>query len=108
MENKLNEPELNIADAQNENLEEAIVFFLEDEFFAELEKFLIDEDYAMAKDAVKGLYVLASELKLFELYQALLEIYEDLEVEFYNDVMNHYDEMMVVYRKLKKEYIYHA
>lgn len=88
--------------------DETIIFFLEDEFFYDLETFLKEEDYAMAKDAVKGLYILASELKLFTLYQALLEIYEDLEVEFYNDVMTHYKEMMVIHQNLKKEYMHYA
>ena len=39
--------------------------YLDDEFFKDLKTMLIDEDYAMAKDAVKGLYILAGDLYLY-------------------------------------------
>ena len=84
-----------------EEFEEIANFYLADENFKLLGSYLEDEDYAMAKDATKGLYLLASELRLFPLYEALLEVYEDLEEEIYNDVGSHYDEMMVVYEKIR-------
>lgn len=81
--------------------EETVNAYLDDEFFKDLKGMLENEDYAMAKDAVKGLYILASELCLFPLYEKLLEIYEDLEYEEYKNVMTHYDEMMVTYEKIR-------
>jgi len=81
--------------------EETVNTYLDDEFFKDLEVMLENEDYAMAKDATKGLYILASELCLFPLYERLLEIYEDLEYELYKDVMAHYDDMMVTYEKIR-------
>jgi hypothetical protein len=53
------------------------------------------------KMQLKGLYVLASELMLFPLYTSLLEIYEDLEYEFYSDLLNHYEEMIKIYKKIE-------
>jgi len=81
--------------------EEVVNAYFADPFFKELEGMLDDEDYALAKDAVKGLYVLASELCLFPLYEALLEIYEDLEYETYDGIMSHYKEMMKVYKNIR-------
>ena len=65
---------------------------------------LTDEDYALAKDAVKGLYILASDLLLFPLYETLLEIYEDLEYETYADVINHYNDMFTCYEKIRSAF----
>ena len=62
---------------------------------------LDEEDYALAKDAVKGLYILAGDLCMFPLYEALLEVYEDLEYEMYSDVMGHYKDMYAVYEKIR-------
>lgn len=81
--------------------EEIVNSYLCDSFFKELEQMLTDEDYALAKDAVKGLYILASDLLLFPLYETLLEIYEDLEYETYADVMNHYNDMFARYEKIR-------
>ena len=81
--------------------EEIVNSYLDDEFFVSIEEMLKDEDYALAKDATKGLYVLASELVLFELYEVLLEVYEDLEYETYDDVLSHYKEVMKVHKKLR-------
>ena len=81
--------------------EEIVNSYFSDPFFKELEQMLIDEDYALAKDATKGLYILASDLLLFPLYEALLEIYEDLEYEIYSDVLNHYKDMFAVYSKIR-------
>ena len=86
--------------------EEIVNAYLADEFFMELEEMLEMEDYAMAKDAVKGLYILASDLFLYPLYETLLEIYEDLEYEMYGDVMSHYKEMAETYRRVRG--IFHA
>ena len=82
--------------------EEIVNAYLSDPFFSELEQMLEDEDYALAKDATKGLYILASDLCLYPLYEALLEIYEDLEYETYGDVLNHYKEMMVIYENIRR------
>ena len=81
--------------------EEIVNTYLADEFFFQLEGMLDEEDYAMAKDATKGLYILASDLCLFPLYEKLLEVYEDLEYEMYSDVMGHYREMMDSHSKIR-------
>ena len=81
--------------------EEIVNAYLADEFFKELEMMLEEEDYAIAKDATKGLYVLAGELYLFPLYERLLEVYEDLEYETYGDVSDHYKEMIETYRRIR-------
>ena len=81
--------------------EETVNAYLEDEFFKELKQMIEDEDYAMAKDATKGLYILASDLCLFPLYETLLEVYEDLEYETYDGLISHYEEMMQVYKKIR-------
>ena len=86
--------------------EDTVNAYLADEFFRDLEGMLEEEDYAMAKDAVKGLYILASDLCLFPLYEGLLEVYEDLEFEMYTDVMGHYREMMDRYHRIRG--IFHA
>lgn len=81
--------------------EEIVNAYLSDPFFDELKNFIEDEDYALAKDALKGLFILAQELQLFPLYMALLEIYEDIEAEFYDDILNHYDQMKEIYKRIK-------
>ena len=81
--------------------EDTVNAYLADEFFRDLEGMLEEEDYAMAKDAVKGLYILASQLCLFPLYEGLLEVYEDLEYETYTEILAHYGAMMDVYRKIR-------
>ena len=86
--------------------EENVNAYLEDEFFNDLEDMLDNEDYAMAKDATKGLYILASELCVFPLYETLLDVYEDLEYEMYGDVMSHYRQMKDVYERIRG--VFHA
>ena len=81
--------------------EETVNAYLDDPFFVEIKNMLENEDYAMCKDAVKGLYILASELCLFPLYETLLEIYEDLEYETHADVFKHYDNMMIKYNNIR-------
>ena len=81
--------------------EEILNTYLDDEFFYQLEDMLNDEDYALAKDATKGLYVLAGELCVFPLYESLLEVYEDLEYETYEDVLKHYAEVKDIHKKLR-------
>lgn len=81
--------------------EETVNVYFEDPFFKELKSMLENEDYGLAKDATKGLYILASELCLFPLYEKLLEIYEDLEYETYDSVLKHYDEMIKQYEKIR-------
>ena len=46
---------------------EVIKAYLKDEFFYALEGYLDTQDYALAKDATKGLYYLAGDLALYEL-----------------------------------------
>ncbi len=79
-----------------------VKFYLDDEFFLDMQTYLENEDYAMAKDACKGLFILAQDLYLYPLYIALMEVYEDLEAKTYNDVLNHYIEMKQVYEKFKE------
>ena len=81
--------------------EETVNAYLADEFFKDLKVMLENEDYALAKDAVKGLYVLAGELCLFPMYEKLLEVYEDLEYETYDQVMGHYDDMMKAHKRIR-------
>ena len=81
--------------------EEIVNAYLSDPFFEELENYLDNEDYELAKDALKGLYILAQELQLYPLYIALIEIYEDIEEELYKDIYGHYKNMMEVYHKIK-------
>ena len=79
--------------------EDIVNTYMDDEFFEDLEMMLEEGDYEMAKDAVKGLYILAQDLCLFPLYETLLEIYEDLEYEMYADVKQHYRDMIEKHRK---------
>lgn len=81
--------------------EKIALAFLDDPFFKEIKEYLENEDYALAKDATKGLYILAQELYLMPLYMALLDIYEDLEEELYKEVMPHYNEMIKIYDKIR-------
>ena len=81
--------------------EEAVNAYLDDPFFVEVKDMLENEDYALAKDAVKGLYILASELCLYPLYESLLDIYEDLEYEEYQNTLDKYDEMYSIYKKIR-------
>lgn len=75
--------------------------YLDDEYFKDLKIMLEEEDYAMAKDATKGLFILAQELLIFPLYERLMEIYEDLEYETYADVLSHYDSMNEKYKQIR-------
>lgn len=81
--------------------EEIVNAYLSDPFFYDLKNYLDEEDYALAKDAIKGLFILAQELRLYPLYIALIEIYEDLQEELYKDALVHYEEMMKIYHKIK-------
>ena len=78
--------------------------FLEDEFFYDLRVYLEEGDYVLAKDAIKGLYVLASKLALFELYGHLLDLYEVLEYEDYINVMSQYEALIKEYERLLEVY----
>ena len=84
--------------------EKTLMFYFDDENFELLGQYIKDEDYAMAKDACKGLYVLASELRVFPLYEALLEVYEDLEFETYSDISEHYKQMHELYDKIRSAF----
>lgn len=81
--------------------EDTVNAYLCDEHFNDLGEFLNDEDYEMAKDTVKGLYLLAQDLRLFPLYETLLEVYEDLSYETYDDILIHYTDMMFIHHKIQ-------
>jgi len=81
--------------------EETVNAYFDDPFFSELKGMLIDEDYALAKDAIKGLYILGSELLLLPLYEKLLDIYEDLQYEEYSEVLDKYNDMYSEYQKIR-------
>lgn len=83
---------------------EVVRVYLGDEFFEDLLDYIQNEDYALAKDAAKGLYILAQELKLFRLYESLIDIYEDIEGEFYDDLIKHYQIMKSEHERLLREY----
>lgn len=101
MEDKLFDME--VMDDERKDFE-VIRIYLKDEFFEELLDYIEKEDYALAKDAAKGLYILALEFKLYRLYETLIDIYEDLEGEFYKDLLAHYHTMKVEHERLLKEY----
>ena len=50
------------------------IICLDDEFFEEIPLFIKDQDYEMAFDALKGLYILAEQFRLMRLYEYLLEV----------------------------------
>lgn len=81
--------------------EESLCFYLNDDFFSDLEGFIKNEDYAMTKDAVKGLLILAQELKIFSLYHALAEVYEDLLYENYKDLNYHVAYVLKLHSELR-------
>lgn len=83
-----------------EEYEDAVNFYLSDEHFNDLGVFIDDEDYAIALDTVKGLYLLAQDLRLLPLYEKLLEIFEDLTYETYDDILTHYTDMMFVHHNI--------
>ena len=91
--------------ADIEEYEKVARIYLEDPFFEQLKDYLDDEDYALAKDATKGLFILAQDLYLYPLYIALLDIYEDIEEEIYNDLMNKYTKMYEIYKKIKEVFV---
>ena len=81
--------------------EQIVTAFFEDPHFEELKTFIDDGDYAMAKDACKGLYTLSLELYLMPLYMILVDIYEDLEYEEYKGLSAKYEEMYQKYKEIK-------
>lgn len=89
----------------NTEYEKIVRTYLEDPFFEELKDYLDDEDYALAKDATKGLFILAQDLYLYPLYIALLDIYEDIEEELYNDLMTKYINMYEIYKKVREVFV---
>lgn len=65
---------------------EAVKFYLNDEFFSEIQIFIDDQDYEMAFDALKGLFILAEQFRLLRLYEYLVEVYESLLDEDLTDI----------------------
>ena len=88
-----------------EAYEEALRFYLQDEFFLQLKEYLDNNDFEMAKDALKGLYILAGDLKLFPLYEALLEIYQDLLEEEYRYLGERYEAMKSIHTSLSEDFL---
>jgi len=87
-----------------EAYEESLNFYLKDEDFFNLRSYLADCDWAMAKDALKGLFVLAQELKVMPLYFELVELYGDLLEEEYQDIESKYQEIIRIHRLLKENF----
>lgn len=85
--------------------EEIVNAYLSDPFFEELQVMIDDEDYALVKDATKGLFLLAQELYLYPLYLALVEIYEDTEEEIWVDIPRHYKDMYKIYKSVKEVFL---
>lgn len=85
--------------------EEIVNAYLSDPFFEELQVMIDDEDYALVKDATKGLFLLAQELYLYPLYLALVEIYEDTEEEIWVDIPRHYKDMYKIYKSIKEVFL---
>lgn len=83
------------------NYEESLKCYLHDDFFTTLDSFVVSQDYAMAKDATKGLMILAQELKVFKLYQALSEVYEDLLEEEYQEINKHLASVTMLHKELR-------
>lgn len=79
--------------------------YLEDEFFNEMKTMIIDEDHEILKDACKGLYILANDLYLFPLYEALLDLYESVEYEEYSRLMEEYDEVMKRHERIRNIFV---
>ena len=76
-----------------EAYEEALRFYLQDEFFLQLKEYLDNNDFEMAKDALKGLY------------EALLEIYQDLLEEEYRYLGERYEAMKSIHTALSEDFL---
>lgn len=81
--------------------EEIANAYLADPFFEDINHYLEDEDYELAKDALKGLFVLAQELRMYPLYIKLVDVYEDLDSELYDDALKHYKDCYKTYKKVR-------
>lgn len=86
--------------------EEAANAYFSDSFFEDIKKYLDDEDYELAKDAIKGLFVLAEELRMYPLYYRLVDVYDDLDEELYKEAYEHYDDAYANYQNIKG--VFHA
>ncbi len=95
---------LSLEEEKKEISNEVIKAYLADEFFMCLKGYIDDEDYALAKDALKGLYLLAQKLELYNLYMTLVDLYEDIDGAFYSDIKGHYELMIEEYERLKRKY----
>ena len=81
---------------------EAVRFYLDDEFFEEVPLFIKDQDYEMAFDALKGLYILAEQFRLMRLYEYLLEVYESLLDEDLNGMDDKVSAILIEKNHLKE------
>ena len=85
--------------------EQTVNVYLDDDFFIEMKTMIEDEDYALVKDACKGLYILANDLYLFPLYEALLDLYESVEYEEYNNLLSQYKQVMERHSRIRKNFV---
>lgn len=81
--------------------EEIANAYFSDPFFEDIKKYLEDEDYELAKDAIKGLFVLSEELRMYPLYYRLVDVYDDLDEELYKEAKKHYEDAYKTYQKLQ-------
>ena len=86
--------------------EEVANAYFSDSFFEDIKKYLEDEDYELAKDAIKGLFVLAEELRMYPLYYRLVDVYDDLDEELYKEAREHYDDAYKTFEKIRG--VFHA
>jgi hypothetical protein len=81
---------------------EAVDFFVGDEQFDLIGKYIKENDFALATDATKSLMYLAEDFGLIPLYLALQEIDEDLAAKEYNVLEQRYMELMDLHEEFKK------
>lgn len=85
--------------------EQIVNVYLEDEFFNEMKTMIEENDFEMLKDACKGLYVLANDLYLMPLYESLIDLYECVEYEDYNNLMKEYNTVMDRHTKIRNIFV---
>ena len=86
--------------------EEAVNAYFSDPFFEDIKKYLDDEDYELAKDAIKGLFVLAEELRMYPLSR-VNEIDYDVDNTKYNKYFEQANNAVPVRMAILKNIIKH-
>ena len=84
---------------ENEYLK-CVRIYLADEFFDELKELIRIGDFAIAIDALKGLYILALDLRLMDLYWPLVDIYEALVEEDYVGIDDKLEDILTERKRL--------